>query len=115
MVPFYGFPQIQDGKDGEDGQGNDFLHAFKLSCRVIFVSDAVCGNLKTIFEKSDAPADQNDCPQGSRFEFQVPVPGKRHENIGGGQKQYGIKSLHDMESFQKRSFVGGGVYPVCFL
>ena len=50
------------------------------------VSDAVGGDLKTIFDKSDQPTDDDHLRQGRLFVFQMPVPGHRHEDVGHDQK-----------------------------
>jgi hypothetical protein len=44
-------------------------------------ADTVCRHLETIFEKSDAPASDDDLPQRLVAIFQMAVPREGHENI----------------------------------
>ena len=85
VVPAQVFAQIVNRKQREHRQRDDFLQSFQLGGGIVFVTDAVGGNLQTVFEKRDAPADQNDRPQRGRFEFQMTVPRECHENIGTNQ------------------------------
>src|SRR5690606_33231942 len=54
--------------------------------RIDLVADAIGRNGQPIFEKGDAPADQHHHPQRRAVEFEVPVPGKGHEDIGGDEQ-----------------------------
>lgn len=55
MVPAEGFAEIQGGKEGENGQGNDFLNGLEFRRAEIAVADAVGGNLQQIFKKTLCP------------------------------------------------------------
>src|ERR1700677_2798569 len=59
MVPADFFAEIQEGKDGENGERDDFLNHLELERRIDGVAPAVGGDLKTVFEKRDAPAHEN--------------------------------------------------------
>ena len=41
-------------------------------------------NLETILKKSNPPTNKNHFPQSLAPIFQMPIPSKRHENIGNG-------------------------------
>ena len=54
-----GFSQIDDRKNCEDGEGDDFLDGFEFGGGEIAVADAVGGDLKAIFEEGDSPTDDD--------------------------------------------------------
>jgi hypothetical protein len=51
---------------------------------------AICRNHQAILKKRDSPTEQNDSDQARRFVFQVAIPGKGHEDIGGQQETDGL-------------------------
>jgi len=51
--------------------------------------DAVARHHQATFNERDRVADQDDRDQGRRPEFQSPVPGKSHEDVGGNEKADG--------------------------
>lgn len=69
IVPFELFFKIEDSKNAEHYQRNDFLNDFQLVGAILTASDAVCGYLKAILKKSDSPTDENDFPEGDFFVF----------------------------------------------
>ena len=79
--------EIENGKNGEDDESDDFLNGFELGCRKFQMADPVGRNLETVFDQGDGPADQDDFPEGRVLELQMAVPGDRHENIGNGQEE----------------------------
>ena len=79
--------KIEDGENGEHGEGDDFLNGFELRHAEFVGADAVGGNLEAVFEKSDHPTDDDDLEEGRRFVFEVAVPGECHEDVGAGQEQ----------------------------
>jgi len=49
------------------------------------------GNLKTVFEKGDTPAGEDNLPQRFAAVFEVAVPGEGHENVGDGEQSDGAQ------------------------
>ena len=83
---------IGNAESGKNQHCDDFLEHFKLGEVEILAANAVSGDLKTIFQKGDRPAHQNRSPNGSSFQiFEVPIPGKDHENIGNEQQENGFE------------------------
>jgi hypothetical protein len=51
--------------------------------KMIGIAIPICGDLNQVFETRDQPTDKNrDVPPAVSQVFQMPVPSKRHENIG---------------------------------
>jgi len=81
----------KNGADGKHCKRDHFLQHLQLKeiegSAELVAANAVSGNHKDVFKKSDAPADKNDSNQTCIredipfFELQVSVPGKRHEEI----------------------------------
>jgi hypothetical protein len=82
IVPFHLLFEIVNGKDAEDHESNHFLNGLQLGPGEGAGSYPICWNLKAILEKCDQPTDKNYLPEGYVFEFQMPVPGKGHKNVG---------------------------------
>ena len=93
MVPMEGLSLEQEmGDDGENRQGNHFLDHFQLDERertsVLREAHPVGGHHKRVFKKGDAPGKEDDADKGPvvrdlhLLQFQVAVPGQRHENVG---------------------------------
>jgi hypothetical protein len=76
VIPFEFFAEIGHRKNRKDTKSDHFLNGLELSCVESVRADTVGGNLKTIFEKSDAPAGDNDFPERFVAVFEVAVPGK---------------------------------------
>jgi hypothetical protein len=87
VVPSEGFFQVGDGKDCENDEGDDFLNGFQLGCVKDGMADAVGRDLQAVFEKRDAPRDQDHGDQAGGFEFEVAVPCESHEDVGGDQQE----------------------------
>lgn len=68
VIPPQPFAEIGNGEDREDGECDDFLNRFELRGREFVRTNAVCGDLETIFKESDAPTDEDHLPQGGRSE-----------------------------------------------
>jgi len=92
VIPFELFAQIGDGEYGEDAKGKHFLNRLELRGVEFVGADAVGGHLKAVFEKRYAPAGQHDFPQRLAAVFEVPVPGKGHEDVGNGEQSDGAQS-----------------------
>jgi hypothetical protein len=82
VVPLELFSEIQNRKDGKNGQRNDFLDGFELRGVEFVGADAIRGDLEAVLEERNAPTDQHNLPQRRRPVFQVAVPSKSHENVG---------------------------------
>jgi hypothetical protein len=91
VIPAEFFAEIKDGKHGEHRQSDHFLDGFELRAVEFVGSDAVCGHLKAVFEKSNAPAGDDDLPERSTTEFQMTVPGKGHKDVGKGEEKNGAQ------------------------
>ena len=91
----------------EDRQGNDFLNDFQLHqverSAVTLEADAIGRHGEAVFKEGDAPRKQDDTNQRPRgrnlhfLQFEVPVPGKSHEDVGADQHQDGPDSLHSIQ------------------
>jgi hypothetical protein len=68
--------EVKGGKDAEDRQRDDLLNHFELDHAEAAVAKAVGWNLEAVLKEGDAPADEDDLPEGVLTEFQVAVPGK---------------------------------------
>src|SRR5260370_26623630 len=86
IVPFEFVAEIHHGEDREDRERDDFLNGLELCGAELIRADAVCGDLKTVFEERDPPAHHDHLPEGFATKFQVAVPRKGHEDIGDGQQ-----------------------------
>ena len=75
-------------KTPKTDQRDDLLDHLELDGREARRADAVGGHLEAVFEEGDAPADEDDLPQGVLAVFQVAVPGKGHEDVGEDEKNY---------------------------
>ena len=91
VIPFELFAEISDGKSRKHGKRNDFLDDFELGRAELVRSDTVGGNLKTVFEKGDAPTGEDDLPQRCAAVFEMAVPGEGHEDVGNGEQNDGAQ------------------------
>src|SRR5262249_8484398 len=89
VIPAERLFQIQNREAGEYEQRNDFLDGLELRCRIDCAAPAVRGDCQPVFEKSDAPARQHHQGEPTSLEFQVSIPGKRHEYVGRKEHQNG--------------------------
>ena len=101
VIPSKFLAEVRNGKDGEDGEGDDFLDGLELGGAEFIGTDAICRDLKTIFEESNAPAGENNFPERFAAVFQVSVPGKGHENVGNSQKK---DRAHEKSTPMSRKF-----------
>ena len=92
MIPVDGLSlEDEQDDDAEDGQGDNFLNDFELQeverAAVVLEADAVGRDCEAVFKKGDTPREKDDAdqrPSGRDFhlgEFQVSIPGERHEDI----------------------------------
>ena len=81
MVPFKRLAEIENGKNGKDRERDDFLYRFELYARKLAGTNAVSRHLQAIFEKREAPADQDHLPKGLFLELQMAIPSECHEDI----------------------------------
>ena len=105
MIPFQGFGfEKQERKRREHQQRDDLLDHLQLHQRerpaVFPEADAVGRHHQAVLEKGDQPTDQDQPEQAGFFkefqvlEFQVPVPGDRHEDVGEEEEENGGDTLH---------------------
>ena len=99
VVPFELFAEISDGKSREHGKRDDFLDDFELCRGELIRTDTVGGNLKTVFEKGDAPAGEDDLPQRFAAVFEVAVPGEGHKEVGNGEQNDGAQGASGYRNF----------------
>src|SRR5882672_3481189 len=86
VIPAEFFAEVGNRKDGEDGEGDDFLDGLELGGVEFIGTDAIRRHLKTVFEESNAPTSENNFPERFAAVFQVAVPGEGHENVGNCEK-----------------------------
>ena len=100
MVPLEGLALEQEHRhDREHRQRNDLLDDFQLHeverAPVVDEADAVRRDLGAILEKGDAPRQEDDPdkrPTVRQFhflEFEMAVPGQRHETVAENEQQDG--------------------------
>lgn len=95
VIPPDGFFQVKNGKEGKDGERNNFLDGFELKAgKTLLFPDPVGRHLKTVFKKGNAPADKDDFPEGHVSEFQVTIPGEGHECVGDDEKDNGTHAAN---------------------
>ena len=105
MVPVEGLSLEQEvGHDGENRQGNHFLDHFQLDERertaVLREAHPVGGNHKGVFKEGDTPGKEDDANEGPvvrhlhLLQFQVSVPGQRHEDVGTNQQEDSTDCFH---------------------
>src|SRR5271168_3382211 len=87
VVPSQLLSQIQHRENRKNRQRDEFLNRLQLRRRKLIRSNPVRRHLKAVLKESDPPADKNHLPQRLAPVFQVPIPRKRHENIGNRQQQ----------------------------
>jgi hypothetical protein len=102
IIPSKFFLQIPDAENRKNHQRNDFLYGFQFNCIEHTMPETVCRNLKAVFQKSYAPAYQYYLPQAYLFIFQVPIPGKGHEDIGNQQQDYCLHILMNITLIKTR-------------
>ncbi len=78
MIPLDFLMQIGNSEYGKNRQSQNFLNDFELSDRKGTAPKPVGRHSQAILEKCDSPADRDDGPKRSRFEFQMTIPGKGH-------------------------------------
>jgi hypothetical protein len=90
VIPSHAFAEHESGEDGEDEKRDDFLKNLELVAGENSRADTIGGHLKTVFEKSDSPRDQNDHPEAPIMKiFQMAVPGEGHEDVGDKEEKGG--------------------------
>ena len=105
MVPVERLPfEQQCHHHREDDERDDLLRDFQLNQRersaVVNDADAVRRHLTDIFKQRDAPREENhgdERPRRTDFfllKFEVPIPGKSHEDVGADEQKNGVESLH---------------------
>ncbi len=65
IIPFQILFQIENGKNTEYGEGDDFLNRLQFSSRKFSVTDSIRRDLEAILGESDHPANEDDPEQGS--------------------------------------------------
>ncbi len=86
VVPLERFTQIENRKAHENRQRNDLLDGFKLRGTEVAVAYAIGRHLKTVFKKSNEPADNDNVPESDFGETKMSVPSKSHKQVGAQQK-----------------------------
>lgn len=104
VVPVDGLSlEDEEDDDGEDSEGDDFLDDLELDeverAAVLGVADAVGRYGQAVLEESYAPREQDDQderPSGRNLhftEFEMPVPGERHEDVRADEHEYRPNTL----------------------
>jgi hypothetical protein len=86
VVPAELLAEVEGDKDAENYQRDDFLDHLQLYGAEAISANAVGRHLEAVLEEGNAPTDEDDFPQRFMTEAQVPVPGKRHEDVGDDEK-----------------------------
>ena len=112
VIPVEGLSLEQEvGDDGKYRQRNDFLNDLELDERertaVLREAHPVGGHHKRVFEEGDSPGKEDDADERPvvrnlhLLQFQVAVPGQRHEDVGTEEKEDGSECFH-VFSMKKR-------------
>ena len=102
VVPFELLAEVSHGENGEDAERDDFLNRLELRCVEFVRADAVRGDLKAIFEESDAPAGENNLPERFAAVFEMAVPGESHEDVGNGEQSDGAQKSSFQSTARKK-------------
>ena len=105
MVPVEGLSLEQEvGDDGKYRQRNDFLNDLELDERertaVLREAHPVGGHHKRVFKEGDSPGKEDDADERPvvrnlhLLQFQVAVPGQRHEDVGTEEEEDGSECFH---------------------
>ena len=106
MVPVEALTtETYDGEEGEDDEGDDFLHYLQLhqgiGATVALESNAVGGDLKTVFEEGETPRDEDDDEDGGFaledtdiLQFEMAIPRENHKDIAHYEECDGEDVLH---------------------
>ncbi len=89
MVPPWPDSEVEKGEAHKHGQGDDLLKYFELVRAPSGASPTIGWHHDQVFKKRDAPAREDGLPKRRRFEAQMPVPRKRHEDIAGEEQKDG--------------------------
>lgn len=81
VVPADAFAKVEDRKSSEDRERDDFLDDLQLGGGIDRVALAIGRHLKTVFESGNAPTCEDHDEQRFAFEFEMPIPRKRHEDV----------------------------------
>jgi len=76
VVPAQVLSEVEGNEDAKDDQRNDLLNDFELHGRKTVCAEAVGGNLETVFEEGNPPADEDDLPKGLVPEAEMTVQAK---------------------------------------
>ena len=87
VIPAQRLLQVQHRESGEHHQRDHLLHGLELCGRIDRAAPAVGRHRQPVFEKGDPPARHDDERQRAFLEFEMAVPGKGHEDVGGKQHQ----------------------------
>ena len=88
MIPAQVLAEVEGDEDAEDDQGDDFLNDFELDGRKAVCAEAIGRDLEAVFKESNGPTDEDDLPERLLAKAEVAVPGKGHEDVGDGEKDY---------------------------
>src|SRR5579859_5078048 len=88
VIPAQMLAEIESNEDSEDNQRDHFLNDFELHGRESVCADAVGRDLEAIFKQSNGPADEDHFPERLVAKAEMTVPGKGHEDVGDGEKDY---------------------------
>ena len=88
MIPAQVLAEVEGDEDAEDDQGDDFLNDFELDGRKAVCAEAIGGDLEAVLKEGNGPTDEDDLPERLVAEAEVSVPGKGHEDVGDGEKDY---------------------------
>src|ERR1039458_2765480 len=98
VVPSQVLAEVVGDKDAENDQRDHFLDDLELDGAETSGADAVGGHLEAVLEEGDRPTDENHLPERLVPESEVPVPGKRHEDVGEDEENDGPHLYLDAQS-----------------
>ena len=107
MVPVQRLSLEQQRREQrEDGERHHLLNHLELHQRkgaaIPHEPDAVGGYLAHVFQKGDGPAEDHHPDEGQRgkpadllAQFQVPIPGDGHKDVGDNEESDSVKWFHE--------------------
>ena len=88
MIPAQMLAEVEGDEDAEDDQGDDFLNHLELDGGEAVGAKAIGRDLEAVLKEGNRPTDEDDLPERLMAKAEVAVPGKGHEDVGNGEKDY---------------------------
>ena len=88
VIPAQMLAEVEGDEDAEDNQRNHFLNDLELHGREAVRAKAVGRDLEAILKEGNRPTHEDDLPERLVAKAEMTIPGKGHEDVGDGEKNY---------------------------